>query len=141
MRRVTAFFVLWAVTTLLPASAFAKVQVQIDISSQTMQVYVNGFHHHSWRVSTGRRGYETPLGRYRPKRLELKWYSTKYEYAPMPYSVFFRGGYAIHGTNDLKRLGRRASHGCVRLAPRNAAKLFRLVRQYGMRNTVISISR
>lgn len=140
MQRWTAFFFLWALVTLLPSSAFAKVNVQIDISSQTMRVYVNGFHHYSWYVSTGRRGYDTPTGRYRPKRLEVKWYSTKYDYAPMPYSVFFKGGYAIHGTGDIKRLGRRASHGCVRLSPSNAAKLFGLVRRYGMNNTVISIS-
>ena len=79
---------------------------------------------HTWPVSTGRRGYETPGGNYRAKRLEQEWYSTLYDDAPMPHAVFFNGGYAIHGTYDAKRLGRRASHGCVRLAPGNAARLF-----------------
>jgi lipoprotein-anchoring transpeptidase ErfK/SrfK len=68
-------------------------------------------------------------------------YSSKYENSPMPYSVFFRGGYAIHGTGYVKSLGRPVSHGCVRLHPRNAAMLYRLVRSYGMSNTRIVIHR
>jgi lipoprotein-anchoring transpeptidase ErfK/SrfK len=68
-------------------------------------------------------------------------YSSKYENSPMPHSIFFHGGYAIHGTNYVKRLGSPASHGCVRLHPSNAARLFSLVRQVGMKNTVIRITR
>ncbi|MBK9079376.1 MAG: L,D-transpeptidase [Hyphomicrobium sp.] len=120
-------------------SAWANVQVNVDVGSQTMNVYVAGEHYYSWHVSTGRRGYMTPSGTYRAKRLERKWYSTIYDGAPMPYAVFFRGGYAIHGTYDMKNLGRRASHGCVRLAPANAATLFNLVSRYGLRNTRITI--
>ena len=88
-----------------------------------MNVYVAGEHYYSWHVSTGRRGYTTPSGTYRAKRLERKWYSTIYDGAPMPYAVFFRGGYAIHGTYDMKNLGRRASHGCVRI-PMHIAEYF-----------------
>jgi lipoprotein-anchoring transpeptidase ErfK/SrfK len=66
-------------------------------------------------------------------------YSSKYENSPMPHSVFFRGGYAIHGTNYVKRLGRPASHGCIRLAPSNAATLYKLIRRHGMKKTRISI--
>jgi lipoprotein-anchoring transpeptidase ErfK/SrfK len=58
----------------------------------------------------------------------------------MPHSIFFHGGYAIHGTYEIKRLGRPVSHGCVRLHPSNAAKLFSLVREYGMKNSVITIT-
>lgn len=124
----------------LPNAAKANVQVDVDVASQTMEVYVNGHLRHSWRVSTGRDGYETPTGDFRAKRIEEEWYSTQYDDAPMPHAVFFRGGYAIHGTYDVKRLGRRASHGCVRLSPGNAARLFNLVEQHGVRNTVISIN-
>lgn len=143
MRRAIFFlcFVIMGFSAMAsPARASPDVHVEIEIGSQVMQVFVNGYHRHTWRVSTGRRGYDTPTGRYRPKRLERTWYSTRYDDAPMPYSVFFRGGYAIHGTNEVKRLGRRASHGCVRLAPSHAAKLFSLIRRYGMHNTVIAIS-
>ncbi|MEQ1652896.1 MAG: L,D-transpeptidase [Hyphomicrobium sp.] len=124
-----------------PGAAQAKVQVEVDVGSQTMAVYVQGQLRHTWRVSTGRRGYETPGGSYRAKRIEQEWYSTLYDDAPMPHSVFFKGGYAIHGTYDVKRLGRPASHGCVRLAPGNAARLYNLVARFGLQNTRISINR
>jgi lipoprotein-anchoring transpeptidase ErfK/SrfK len=120
-------------------SASAGVQVKIDISSQRMHVYVNGGLKHVWKVSTGRRPFRTPTGSYRPTRLERSWYSRKYNNSPMPHSIFFRGGYAIHGTNYRRQLGRPASHGCVRLSRGNAARLFSLVRRHGPRTTRISI--
>ncbi len=58
-------------------------------------------------------------------------YSAKYDNAPMPHSIFFRGGYAIHGTGAVGSLGQVASHGCVRLAPENAAALYEMVKQEG----------
>ena len=105
-----------------------------------MHVYVNGRLEHVWKVSTGLGRYVTPSGSFRPTRLERSWYSRKYDNAPMPYAIFFLGGYAIHGTNHVRRLGRRASHGCVRLRTRNAARLFRLVQSYGAGRTRISIN-
>ena len=123
-----------------PGGALANVQVEVDVGSQTMEVYVNGQLRHTWRVSTGRNGYETPGGNYSVKRMEEEWYSKEYDDAPMPHAVFFSGGYAIHGTYDVKRLGRPASHGCVRLAPSNAARLFSLVERHGPRSTRISIN-
>ena len=119
--------------------ASASVRVSIDISSQRMHVYVNGALRHVWKVSTGRRPYRTPTGSFRPQRLERSWYSRKYAGSPMPHSIFFLGGYAIHGTNYRRSLGRPASHGCVRLSRGNAARLFGLVRRYGPRRTRIAI--
>jgi lipoprotein-anchoring transpeptidase ErfK/SrfK len=116
------------------------VQVHVDISSQAMSVRVNGWHHASWRVSTGREGFYTPRGSYSVKRMAKVYYSKKYDNAPMPNSVFFHGGFAIHGTNQVSRLGRPASHGCVRLAPGNAAALYALVQQYGPRRTRITLT-
>lgn len=129
-----------AMLALIPAAAQAGVKVEVDVPSQTMDVYVNGSLRHSWRVSTGRRGYETPGGTYSVKRMEEEWYSSKYDDAPMPHAIFFTSGYAIHGTYDTKRLGRRASHGCIRLAPGNAARLFNLVAHHGRSGTRISIN-
>jgi lipoprotein-anchoring transpeptidase ErfK/SrfK len=120
-------------------AAAQGVTVRISKSAQTMRVYVGRKLRHRWRVSTGRRGYRTPSGAYRPTRLERMWHSRKYHMSPMPYSVFFRGGYAIHGTYETKALGRPASHGCVRLAPSHAKRLFGLVRKYGARNTRIVV--
>jgi hypothetical protein len=107
--------------------AEASIVVRVDKSSQTMRVIVDGEHRYTWAVSTGRAGYNTPNGSYRPQRLERNWRSRKYGMAPMPHSIFFRGGYAIHGTNMVGRLGRVDSHGCIRLAPGNARTLFEMV--------------
>jgi lipoprotein-anchoring transpeptidase ErfK/SrfK len=79
-------------------------------------------------VSTARWGYRTPNGTYRPQRLARKWFSRQYDWSPMPYSIFFDGGYAIHGSYEISRLGSPASHGCIRLHPDNAAALFALVK-------------
>ena len=121
--------------------ADAAIVVRVDKSSQTMRVIVDGEHRYTWAVSTGRMGYNTPNGSYGPQRLERNWHSRKYNMAPMPYSIFFRGGYAIHGSYATGQLGSPASHGCVRLAPSNAATLFSLVQDYGAENTVIIITR
>ena len=134
-----AFAVLWVLSA-TTASA-AALEARIDLSEQRMRVYEYGFLRYSWPVSTARRGYVTPVGTYRPQRLERMWYSKKYHHSPMPHSIFFRGGYAIHGTNAIKHLGHPASHGCVRLHPDNAAVLYRLVKSVGPRNVRIQVVR
>jgi lipoprotein-anchoring transpeptidase ErfK/SrfK len=128
---VALFFVL------ATGNAVAGVVARIDISSQTMTVSDNGHVLYSWKVSTGRSPYRTPRGTFRPIRMHQMWYSRKYDNAPMPYSIFFYGGYAIHGTNAVNSLGRPASHGCVRLHPSNAKTLFNLVRARGADHTRI----
>ena len=92
-----------------------------------MTVTVNGVKKYSWAVSTARPGYRTPVGSFRPQAMKRMHYSSKYDNAPMPHSIFFLGGYAVHGTNAIRTLGRAVSHGCVRLAPGNAATLYSLV--------------
>jgi len=124
-----------------PGSAHADVVARINLSSQQMVVYVDGRARYGWEVSTARRGYVTPVGSYRPTRMHRMWYSRKYDMAPMPNSVFFRGGYAIHGTPHVGALGRPASHGCVRLAPENARTLYQLIAERGMNNTRVVITR
>lgn len=127
----------------VPAGAAAnteQVVAYISLSDQRMDVYVEGYLEHSWAVSTARRGYRTPTGSWRPVRTHKMWYSRKYDMTPMPYSIFFYKGYAIHGTDVIKRLGRPASHGCVRLHPNNAKQLYGLVKSYGMQNTRIVIT-
>src|SRR4026208_1922787 len=122
-------------------SAFASLIANIDLSRQVMTITVDGAPYARREGSSGRNGYSTPTGSFRPYLLRRMHYSSKYENSPMPHSVFFRGGYAIHGTSYIKRLGRRASHGCVRLHPANAARLYKLVLIYGFDNTRITIHR
>jgi lipoprotein-anchoring transpeptidase ErfK/SrfK len=121
-------------------AAEAAVRVHIDISSQTMNVDVNGWHYATWRVSTARPGYWTPRGSFRVRGMARMHYSRKYDNSPMPWSLFFKGGFAIHGTGYVRALGRPVSHGCVRLHPSNAASLFQLVREHGLGSTRIVIT-
>ncbi len=121
------------------ASRAGSLLAEIDISSQTMTVSEYGHVMYSWKVSTARRGYHTPRGTYRPIRLKRMWYSHKYHNSPMPHSVFFHGGYAIHGTYSTRNLGRPASHGCIRLHPSHAATFFALVKEAGPSNTRIVV--
>jgi lipoprotein-anchoring transpeptidase ErfK/SrfK len=120
-------------------TASANVVAVVDISSQRMYVTVEGGPYAVWRVSTARRGYYTPRGSFRPKFLKRMHYSSKYENSPMPYSVFFHGGYAIHGTEYVRRLGTPASHGCIRLHPSHAANLYYLIKRFGRGSTRIRV--
>ena len=119
--------------------AAAAIVVDVDRSSQKMFVTVDGEPRYTWRVSTARRGYITPPGTYHPEMLARRWFSSKYDNSPMPHSIFFHRGYAIHGTYEISGLGRPVSHGCVRLDPGNAAILFGLVEREGSRNTTIVV--
>ena len=125
----------------LGKQASAAVTAQIDISQQMMRVYVNGELMHVWPVSTARMGYRTPVGVYRPTMLSPFHRSSKYGNSPMPHSIFFRGGYAIHGSYEIRSLGRQASHGCTRLHPANARELYQMVSYFGPGATRIVIHR
>jgi len=121
------------------APAKAELLVNVSKSQQRLSVTVDGAETYRWPVSTGRRGYETPSGSFRPIRLERHWYSRQYEMTPMPWAMFFYRGYAIHGTMEAYNLGHAASHGCVRLRPDHAATLFALMRRQGLERTKVVI--
>jgi lipoprotein-anchoring transpeptidase ErfK/SrfK len=119
----------------LPASA--NVLVHVRIATQRMIVSVKGAPVYTWSVSTGRKGFRTPTGSYRVQRMERTYRSRKYK-LPMPYSLFYQGGYAIHGTDATAMLGRPASHGCVHLSPSNARTLFRMVQKHGGARIIVA---
>ena len=135
-----AFAAAVAICSLTISSARADVVVHIDKSSQRMAVSVDGAMRYSWPVSTGRSGYGTPSGVFYPQAMARRHFSRRYHNSPMPHSIFFYYGFAIHGTTDIYRLGGPASHGCVRLHPSHAAALYALVERNGPRNTRIEIS-
>jgi L,D-transpeptidase catalytic domain len=128
---------IWLAAAALPAHA--NILIQIDQSMQRMSVDVDGERLYDWRVSTGRPGYDTPNGTFRPNRMDADHFSQEYDSAPMPDAIFFDlSGHAIHGSYDP--VGQpAASHGCVRLDPANAARLFDLVKEQGMGNTTVEI--
>lgn len=121
-------------------AARKRLIVSINKVSQKMTVTLDGDTKYVWPVSTGAKGYDTPSGNFRPFRLEKEHFSKEWDDAPMPFSIFFTArGHAVHGSYHVKSLGRRASHGCVRLHPDNASRLFALVSQTGMSNTAVIV--
>lgn len=123
-----------------PAAASAATLVaEVDIATQTMVVKEFGKVIHTWKVSTAAPGYITPAGDFRPYRMHRMWHSRTYDMAPMPFAVFYDRGWAVHGTTSVSRLGRPASHGCVRLETVNAEAFYNLVRKYGPGNTRIIV--
>jgi hypothetical protein len=141
-------------TALLPASllaaalalpcaapAHASILVTIDKTTQRMSIAVDGATRYVWPVSTGRPGYDTPNGTFRPFRMEADHFSKEWDDAPMPHSVFFtKIGHAIHGSLDTRHLGSAASHGCVRLSPEHASTLYALVQAEGLTDTTVVIA-
>ena len=139
MSRVSGAAGLAVAVAMLSSSgdARADVVVRVDKSSQRMSVIVNGEPRYTWPVSTGI--YGTPSGSFRPQSLARYHRSTLYNNAPMPYSIFYDGNFAIHGTTHVGQLGGRASRGCIRLHPSNAAVLFSLVQREGLASTRVVI--
>jgi L,D-transpeptidase catalytic domain len=130
-----------ALTTSYGTIAHAEILVNIDKSTQSMTVSVDGSPRYIWPVSTGRPGYDTPNGTYRPNRMDADHLSQEWDNAPMPHSIFFdMNGHAIHGFLDTSRIGTAASHGCVRLSPEHAATLYDLVGTEGMKDTTVIVS-
>lgn len=121
------------------AAEAGSLKVSVDLTNQRMHVKENGETIHSWVISSGRRGYRTVTGKFKPKWMTRMHYSRKYDNAPMPNAIFFHRGYAIHGTYATGHLGRPASHGCIRLSPRNAKILYNLVSRHGRGNTTIAV--
>ena len=125
-----------------------SLYAQIDKSKQKMFLYIGGELKDSFLVSTGIRSRETPDLNLRPTGPIFTRYNSKkfpggnYQgLGNMPYAVFIKGGYAIHGTTkgNFKKLGTRASHGCIRLHPDNAKIFNELVKMAGLEHTWVRI--
>ncbi len=116
-----------------------RVVARVSLSGQVMHVYHHGQLVYEWPVSTARAGKITPTGSWRPQFLSRNHRSSRYDNAPMPYAVFYSGHYAIHGTDQISRLGRPASAGCVRLHPDNARIFFDMVRAEGMEHARVIV--
>lgn len=134
MIRLLALLLVWAAP--LPVES---LRVTVDLSDQQMIVTAGDEILHQWPVSTARAGKCTPVGTYTPYLMKRMHYSSLYNNAPMPWSIFFAGNYAIHGTTDVAKLGTPASAGCVRLAPDNAETLYGEVKAVGMDETRVVI--
>ena len=133
-----AFALLWLTGPLTAERVQAEVYIAINKAAQRMTVVVDGRPRYNWAISSGLGG-GPPSGVFKPQRMERMWHSRKYDWSPMPYSVFFHEGYAVHGTSAIGSLGRPASHGCVRVHPRDAKTFYNLVHKHGEKLTKIVV--
>jgi lipoprotein-anchoring transpeptidase ErfK/SrfK len=119
----------------------SAVVININKAKQSMTVFVDGIQKYDWPVSTGRAGYSTPSGTFTATSMNEIWYSKQWDNSPMPHSIFFmKDGHAIHGSYEVKNLGKAVSHGCVRISPENAATIYALVEANGLENTQIVLT-
>jgi lipoprotein-anchoring transpeptidase ErfK/SrfK len=124
-----------------PGTKGSSILIAIDKTTQKMSVFIEGTKKYDWRVSTGRRGYSTPSGTYTATSMNEVWYSKEWDNAPMPHAIFFMmDGHAIHGSYEVRNLGKPVSHGCVRIAPQNATLLYQLVGKNGLKNTQVVLT-
>jgi lipoprotein-anchoring transpeptidase ErfK/SrfK len=119
----------------------SSIVVNIDKTKQQMTVFLDGVERYNWPVSTGKSGYSTPSGTFTAMSMNEVWYSKEWDNAPMPHAIFFmKDGHAIHGSYEVKTLGKPVSHGCVRISPQNAATLYDLVAKTGLKNTQVVLA-
>ena len=125
-----------------------QVYAQVVKSEQKLYLYFQGTLQSTWAISTGLPQYETPLLNQNPNgRIYDAYTSAKFpggDYkglGNMPYAVFIRGGFAVHGTaeSNWRKLGTKASHGCIRLHPDNAQYFNRLIKDAGIYNSWVSV--
>jgi L,D-transpeptidase catalytic domain len=122
--------------------------VEVIKSRQLLYLYLGRVLKDSFPVSTGIKKYATPDLNIRPtgplftKYTSRKWPGGNYKgLGNMPYAVFIKGGYAIHGTTpgNFSKLGTVASHGCIRLHPDNARVFYELVNLVGLADTWVNV--
>jgi lipoprotein-anchoring transpeptidase ErfK/SrfK len=137
MKTVALAFV--AAAVMMPVSAAqAGLTATVDLSKQRMNVYIDGIRKYTWKVSTGKKGYTTPTGSFTPYNMKKLVISKKWNMT-LPNTIWINGSIAVHGTYLTKGLGKVASHGCIRLAPKNAEKFYSLVQDYGMWFTTVKV--
>ena len=124
-----------------PKKGGSAVLININKAKQEMTVFLDGIEKYHWPVSTGRGGYSTPSGTYTATSMNEIWYSKQWDNSPMPHSIFFmKDGHAVHGSYEVKNLGKPVSHGCVRISPENATTLYALVEENGLENTQVVLT-
>lgn len=107
-----------------PDSEAARTRVEVSLDAQTATLLRDGVATHSAPVSTGRKGFSTPVGEYVVTDKHRKWRSTLYP-ADMPY--FMRLSCGEIGFHEGKLPGYPASHGCIRMRRQDAADFFKQV--------------
>jgi len=106
------------------APADGPIQLIVSVPKQQIDVYVAGKLVASSPVSTGQKGHSTPTGVFSILNKKKYHRSNIYSRAPMPFMQRLTwSGIALHASNQVPNYP--ASHGCVRLPPEFAEKLYR----------------
>jgi peptidoglycan hydrolase-like protein with peptidoglycan-binding domain len=88
----------------------------VDKATRTLTWVVDGKPLMVMWARFGRPGLETREGTFRVSR-KYEYVISNLYFTPMPYSMFFSGGQAVHYSSNFARLGyASASHGCVNIA-------------------------
>jgi len=114
----------------------------VNISNQTIyECNMAGQVLRTSKVSSGRKGFDTPQGKYKVENKSPKAYSQKYDAWMLNWMAFTPdGNYGMHGLEGSsyeRHLGSIASHGCVRLSRKYAKDLYTRVK-VGMPVTIVN---
>ncbi|CAA9318050.1 MAG: hypothetical protein AVDCRST_MAG29-245 [uncultured Nocardioidaceae bacterium] len=96
-----------------------------DRQLHQLTLWRNGRLRNAWLVRGGMRGYETRVGNFRVFRRDKRHVSSIYG-SPMPYSQFFSGGQAFHGSTYMTDPFAGHSHGCINMYIEDARQLWAL---------------
>lgn len=104
-------------------SLIPRTAIVVSKHDQRVFHFVDGALKQAFICSTARPQYDLDPGVYHVYSRQPRHWSREYK-VWMNHSLFFHDGYALHATTMVRQLGRPASHGCIRLRPRDAAKLY-----------------
>jgi hypothetical protein len=97
-----------------------------DRSWHQVNLYHDGALLNSWLVRGGAASTPTHTGTFRVYYRDIDHVSSTFDNAPMPYSQFFTGGQALHGSRLMMNPYVGHSHGCVNFWTEDAQQLWNL---------------
>lgn len=133
---------------LLSVDAAAELRLEVNLSERELVALLDGEVIEQFPVAVGKEKYPTPTGNFTIRKViwnpswvppDSKWARGKTAKPPghpenpmKVVKIFFKEpDYYIHGTGDEDSLGRAESHGCVRMSPKDAARVAQLVMEHG----------
>lgn len=104
-----------------------------DRRRHQLNLYHNGSLLNSWLVRGGDYSMQTRTGNFKVYYRDIDHRSRTYDGAPMPYSQFFSGGQALHGSRYMVDPFEGHSHGCVNMWVKDARQLWKLTSTHPLR--------
>ncbi|MGB5194033.1 MAG: L,D-transpeptidase [Polyangiales bacterium] len=105
--------------------------IHVNLPEQTLVAYEGAKPVYATVISSGKEGYEPPTGLF---EVQQKYISTTmnatdpidgfYEVEEVPWTLYYHGGYALHGAYWHTDFGKVRSHGCTNIAPVDARWLY-----------------